>query len=173
MWFIYNSMLQLIWTGWRAPGLGPMPPERGRKSQPSLCRGMSNGSGSLWINSLRIIAHTPPPPLFLLGCLSSSENLSSSSWWDLGDAANQGCRSSCVVIHRERRSTQTSYWTKSDMQEKLIDMSKNYSMVKWRMLLIKIKYSVSVQVWTNFKHFREISSTHACSITYCVYLCVY
>lgn len=36
MWFIYNSMLRLIWAGWQAPGLGPMPPERERKSDPLL-----------------------------------------------------------------------------------------------------------------------------------------
>lgn len=32
-------MLQLIWAGWQAPGLGPMPPERERSSDLPLCEG--------------------------------------------------------------------------------------------------------------------------------------
>lgn len=58
MWFIYNSMLQLIWAGWRAPGLGPMPPERQRKSDPLLREWWANGSRSLRFDATHIIAQT-------------------------------------------------------------------------------------------------------------------
>lgn len=77
-----------ILAGWQAPGLGPMPPERGRKSDLLLGEGMSNENRSLPIDTpLHYRSHQTHPPCtsllsFLSRWLTSSEPLCSPTSWD-------------------------------------------------------------------------------------------